>query len=54
MIFQNIQKNNVFNLREPLDTIPLSKIEIESIFLPTTEKATLTILQKYQVLDLII
>ena len=30
--------NQVFNLHEPLDTIPLSKIEIENIFLPTTEK----------------
>ena len=30
--------NQVFNLHDPLDTIPLSKIEIENIFLPTTEK----------------
>ena len=30
--------NLVFNLHDPLDTTPLSKIEIENIFLPTTEK----------------
>ena len=29
--------NQYFNLHDPLDTIPLSKIEIENIFLPTTE-----------------
>ena len=38
--------NQVFNLHDPLDTIPLSVIEIENIFLPTTEKVTLELLQK--------
>ena len=40
--------NRVFNLHDPLDTIPLSKKEVENIFLPTTEKITLELLQKYQ------
>ena len=31
-------KNQVLNLYDPLDSIPLSKTEIESFFLPTTEK----------------
>ena len=30
--------NHVFNLHNPLDTIPLSKVEIEKLFLPITEK----------------
>ena len=30
--------NQVFNLHNPLDTISLSKVEIENIFLPITEK----------------
>ena len=46
--------NQVFNLHDPLDTIPLSKIEMENIFLPTTEKITLELLQKYQNLDPVI
>ena len=46
--------NQIFNLRDSLDTIPLSKIEIENIFLPTTEKITLELLQKYQNLDPVI
>ena len=29
--------NQVFNLHDPLDNIPLSKLEIENIFLPNTE-----------------
>ena len=29
--------NQVFDLHDPLDTIPLSKLEIENIFLPPTE-----------------
>ena len=29
--------NHVFSLHDPLDTIPLSKVEIENIFLPTRE-----------------
>ena len=33
--------NQVFNLHDPLDTVPLSKIEVENIFLPTTEKIKL-------------
>ena len=43
--------NQVFKLHDPLDTIPLSKIKIEKIFLPTTEKITLELLRKYQNLD---
>ena len=46
--------NHVFNLHDPLDTIPLSKIEIENIFLPITEKITLELLQKHQNLDPVI
>ena len=43
--------NQAFNLHDPLDTIPLSKTtKIENIFLPTTEKITLELLQKYQTL----
>ena len=30
--------NQVFNLHDPLDTVPLSKIEVENFFPPTTEK----------------
>ena len=37
-----------------LDKIPLSKIEIEKLFLPTTETFTLELLQKYQNLDPVI
>ena len=40
--------NQVFDLHDPLDTTPLSKIEVENIFLPPTEKITLQLLQKYQ------
>ena len=43
--------NQVFNLHDPLDTTPLSNLEVENIFLPTTEKVTLQLLQKYQNLD---
>ena len=43
--------NPVFNLHDPLDTVPLSKVEIEKIFLPNTEKFTLELLQKHQNLD---
>ena len=42
----NYSINQVFDLHDPLDTIPLSKIEVESIFLPPTEKFTLQLLQK--------
>ena len=33
--------NQVFDLHDPLDTIPLSKLEIDNIFLPPTDKITL-------------
>ena len=46
--------NHVFNLHDPQDTIPLSKIEIENTFLPITEKITLELLQKHQKLDPVI
>ena len=47
-------KNQVFNLHDPLDTIPLSKLEIEIIFLPPTEKITLELLKQYQNFDPVI
>ena len=46
--------NHVFNLHDPLDAIPLSKVEFENIFLPITEKITLELLQKHQNLDPVI
>ena len=46
--------NHVFNLNDPLDTIPLSKLEIENNFLSVTEKITLELLQKHQNLDPVI
>ena len=46
--------NHVFNLHDPLDTIPPSKIEIENNSLPLTEKITLELLQKHQNLDPVI
>ena len=46
--------NQVFDLHDPLDTIPLSKSEIENIFPPSTEKTTLQLLQKHQNLDPVI
>ena len=46
--------NHVFNVHDPLDTIPLSKIEIENIFLPITEKIRLELLQEHQNLDPVI
>ena len=46
--------NQVFNFHDPLDTIPLSKTELENIFLPPTETTTLEILQKYQNFDPVI
>ena len=36
----------VFNLQDPLDNIPLSRNEIQSILLPNTETLTLQFLQK--------
>ena len=46
--------NQVFDFHDPLDTIPLSKIEVENIFLPPTEKVTKQFLQKYQNFDPVI
>ena len=40
--------NQVFNLRDPLDTIPLTKVEIDNIFLPPTEKITIELLKQNQ------
>ena len=33
-MIQKYTINQVFDLHDPLDTIPLSKLEIENIFLP--------------------
>ena len=46
--------NQVFDLHNPLDTIPLSKLEIDNIFLPPTDKNTLELLKQYQNLDPVI
>ena len=46
--------NQVFNLHDPLGTIPLSKLEIDNIFLPPTEQITLELLKRYQNLDPVI
>ena len=46
--------NQVFDLHDPLDTIPLSKLEIDNIFLPPTDKITLQLLKQYQNLDPVI
>ena len=46
--------NQVFDRHDPHDTIPLSKIEVENIFLSRTEKITLQLLQKYQNFDPVI
>ena len=46
--------NQVFNLHDPLDTIPLSKLEIDNMFLPPTEKITLELLKQYQHLEPVI
>ena len=46
--------NQVCNLHDPLDTIPLSKLEIDNIFLPPTEKITLELLKRYQNFDPVI
>ena len=43
--------NQVFNLHDPLDKIPLLKLEVENIFLPPTETITLQLLQNYQNFD---
>ena len=44
----------VFNLHDPLDTIPLSKLENENNILRITEKITLKLLQKHHNLDPVI
>ena len=46
--------NQVFDRHDPLDTIPLSKLEIDNIFLPPTDKITLELLKQYQNLDPVI
>ena len=46
--------NQVFDLHDPLDNISLSKIEIENISLPNTEKLTIGMLQKYTKFDPVI
>ena len=37
----------IFNLHDPFDNIPLSKLEIKNIFPPNTEKLPLELLKKY-------
>ena len=44
----------VFDLNDPLDTIPLSKLEIDNMFLPPADKITLELLKQYQNLDPVI
>ena len=46
--------NQIFDLHDPLDTIPLSKLEIENIFLSPTDKITINTLKQYQNLDPVI
>ena len=46
--------NLVFDLHDPLDTILQSKLEIDNIFLPPTDKITLELLKQYQNLDPVI
>ena len=46
--------NQVFDLHDPLDTIPLSKLEIDNFFLPPTDKITLEFSKQYQNLDPVI
>ena len=53
-MIQNIQSTMFLTFMTPLDTIPLSKVEIENIFLPITEKIPLELLQKHQNLDPVI
>ena len=50
----NDLKYTVFDLHDPLDTIPLSKLEVAKFFLPPTETITLQLLQKYQNFDPVI
>ena len=53
-LIYNFSINQVFDLHDPLDTIPLSKFEIENIFLPPTETITISTIKQYQNLDPII
>ena len=46
--------NQVFDLHDHLDTISLSKLEIDNIFLPPTDKITLELLKQCQNLDPVI
>ena len=46
--------NQVFDLHDPLDTVLLSKLEIDNIFLPPTDKNTIELLKQYQNLDPVI
>ena len=46
--------NQVFDLHDPLDTIPLSKLEIEKNFLPPTDKINVELLKQYQNFDPVI
>ena len=47
--------NQVFDLHDPLDTLPLLKLEIDNISPPPpTEKNTLELLKQYQNLDPVI
>ena len=46
--------NQFFHLHDPLDTIPLSKLDVENIFSITNKKITLQLLQKYQNFDPVI
>ena len=43
----NYSKYTINQVLNQLDTIPLSKLEVENIFLPPIEKITLQLLQKY-------
>ena len=52
--YSNYTINQVFDLHDPLDTIPLSKLEIDNIFLSPTDKITLELLKQYQNLDPVI
>ena len=52
--YSNYTLNQVFDLHDPLDTIPLSKLEIDNIVLPPTDKFTLELLKRYQNLDPVI
>ena len=44
--------NQIFDLHDPRDTIPLSKLEVEIFFLPPTEKFTLQLFKKIRTLIL--